>query len=398
MSEAIVIGAGPGGITMAMALRLAGIDCTVYERDPHPDTGEGHLISLGTNGINALRAIGADVSGIPIPWLLAYSGSGHLLGELYNGPADRSATPGILVGRLEYRRQLYDAAVERGVRFVHGKTLDSYTDDGRRVTAAFDDGTRAVGDVLIGADGVHSKTRRTMFRNAPDAVYTGMLGLGGRAYTPRLKPTPLATVCLFGWEAFFSYHVEDDHSAHWMTFAPWPRPPHPGEESVLTDEEWKKWLRKLFRRDMSPIREVLDRSHGPVDVYPVFDVRGTPSWHSGRVALIGDAARTAPPRIGVGASLAMEDAVVVAKCLRDIKDPPRAFAAYEEQRQQRVRRVTRWGRLYARPPKVNSAAGMWLREVAMPPLLRLAPSISSMDWIYGYQVAWEEPALQGRGR
>ena len=391
--KVIVIGAGPAGAALALALHHAGIDCTVYERDDKPAEDGGHLLSVGANGLEALAAIGIELDGIPIPRLPAYSGSGKLLGELANGVVNGSAPTSLLIDRDTLRRMLQDLLAERGVPVEHGKELVSCTTTQDRATAVFGDGTEVHADALIGADGAHSPTRKALFPEAPAERFTNILGVGGRAHSDHLEPTPDVVVNVFGHNAFFSYHAQPDGTVHWLGYAPRDHPLRPGELDQQSTEDWKRWLLGIYGRDMKPVREALERTTGPIDVRPVYDVANTTPWHRGRAALIGDAARTATPRIGAGTGLAFEDAVIIAKCLRDLPSPHAAFPVYQRLRSARVNRVIRWGRLYARPPKIRTPWGMWLRDLTWPTMLRAVPSMSSLDWLYHHRVNWPEPVL-----
>jgi 2-polyprenyl-6-methoxyphenol hydroxylase-like FAD-dependent oxidoreductase len=388
--KAIIIGGGAGGTTLALALRHAGIDSTIFERDNEPSTSEGHLLSVGSNALDALSAIGIKLDGIPIPRLPCYSGTGKRLAELYNGAKAESAPTTLMICRGTLQQELRELCVDRGIRIEYGKELKSVDTGEQSVTAHFADGTTAEADVLIGADGVQSTTRRLLFPELPDASYTGILGVGGRSRTEGLEPTPEVVINSFGYKGFFSYHIQPDGSAQWLAFAPRKLPLAPGE--VLSTEEWKQWLLSIYGKDMAGVREVIAKITGPVDVNPMQRVPALPARYRGRAALIGDATATTG-RIGAGTAMAMEDAVVLAKCLRDVTSPEQAFATYQELRKPRVDRVVKWGNMNARPPKVRTPWGMQLRNLTWPFLFSKIPTLVSMDWLYGHHVDWQEPVV-----
>jgi FAD-dependent urate hydroxylase len=99
--------------------------------------------------------------------------------------------------------------------------------------------------------------------------------------------------------------------------------------------------------------------------YPVHDLPEVPTWHRGPMVIISDAAHATSPSSGQGASLAIEDAVILAKCLRDMPDAARAFAAYEQLRRGRVERVVRHSARIGRS-KTPGPVGRWLRDLVMP--------------------------------
>ena len=103
---------------------------------------------------------------------------------------------------------------------------------------------------------------------------------------------------------------------------------------------------------------------------------------------IGDAAHATSPSSGQGASMAIEDAVVLAKCLRDERDVTGAFVAYERQRRDRVEQVVRWSARVG-SSKVPGPFGRGLRDLLMPLALRLLSGSSSQRWLFEHHLAWD---------
>ncbi len=120
----------------------------------------------------------------------------------------------------------------------------------------------------------------------------------------------------------------------------------------------------------------------PLDI---FDVARLPRWSEGRVALVGDAAHAVSPHSGQGASMALEDAIVIAKQLAaQPADPAAAFATYESERRPRAERVVAMGRQSGDQKKGGRLASL-IRNLMMPVFLRLAPK---PDWLYGHEIRW----------
>jgi FAD-dependent urate hydroxylase len=206
--RALIIGGGIGGPVAAMALERAGIEAAVYEA---PADNVGLFLNVSSNGLGVLRTLDVDVvagaDGFPIPNMVMWSGTGKRLGEVANGIRLPDGTVSVALRRGLLQRVLREEAERRGVKVEFGRRLDTYQVGGGRVVARFTDGSQAEGDLLIGADGIHSTTRRTMDPAAPKPAYTGLLSLGGYRRGTTLPPTPDTQHFVFGRRAFFGYLV-----------------------------------------------------------------------------------------------------------------------------------------------------------------------------------------------
>jgi 2-polyprenyl-6-methoxyphenol hydroxylase-like FAD-dependent oxidoreductase len=279
---------------------------------------------------------------------------------------------------------LRDEAVRRGVRIEQGKRFVSVRAEPSRsagVTAFFEDGTEASADLLIGADGVHSRVRSTIDPNAPAPTYAGQLSVGGIADGAGLRFTPNTYQMIFGHRAFFGYVPAPTGEVYWFANAAEPEVP---DRAELTDvATWKRRLSLLFAGDAGPALELIERTGRELAAYPIYDMPSVPAWHSGPIVLVGDAIHATSPSSGQGASLAMEDAVALAECLRDQSDTQRAFARYERLRRERVERVVRYSRRIGNT-KVPGPLGRGLRDFFMPLALRVFARSSMNDWLYRY--------------
>lgn len=191
--KAIIIGGGIAGPVTAMALQRAGIEAVVHEAHDGPATSRGLFLGLGVNGMRILEDLGVldsviDSGAIPTPTLTFWSGTGKRLGAVSNGRLP-SGVPSVTIMRGELQRALTDAARARGIEVRYGKRFVAYEQTGGGVTARFEDGSVAEGDILIGADGIHSPVRRLMSPEAPEPSYVGLVNLGGVARDTGLAPT-----------------------------------------------------------------------------------------------------------------------------------------------------------------------------------------------------------------
>jgi FAD-dependent urate hydroxylase len=208
MRRAIIIGAGITGPVTAMALQRSGFDPTIYEAYDRTADGVGAFLTVAVNGLAALRLIEIDArefGGFDTPALTIRNSRGRTLGTFAIGRADNG-----LVSQTVARSDLYvglrDAAVRRGIDIAYGKELvDASTRSDGSVVARFADGSQATGDVLIGGDGLNSRTRAILDPACPPPRYTGLLNTAGyaRGFDVGTKAGEFAMT--FGRHAFFGY-------------------------------------------------------------------------------------------------------------------------------------------------------------------------------------------------
>ncbi|MEV4345716.1 NAD(P)/FAD-dependent oxidoreductase [Actinoplanes sp. NPDC049596] len=392
---AIVVGGGIAGPVAAIALRKAGIEATVYEAYEGTAEGIGGALTLAPNGIAALDAIGigeaVTAAGSETPRMVMETGSGRRLGVFTD-------LPGLPVSRTFARPELYAAlrkvAEDAGVSTRHGKRLVSYADGPGGVTAAFADGSSATADVLIGADGIHSAVRRLLDPAAPAPRYVGLLGLGGWVPDDGLPSTAGAMHFAFGKRGFFGYWVFGGR-AGWFANLASEKPLSAAEARAVPEGEWLRRLRELFAGEKLPAFRMLDRVEPGtlVNVGGMYELPPVPVWRRGRVVLTGDAAHATSPSSGQGASLAVESAIELARCLRDLPVPA-ALAAYESLRRARVERVI------AQTAKVNTAKAAGpvarvVRDLTFPLAMRTVFSQERMmGWMHRYKVDWNSMVIQ----
>jgi 2-polyprenyl-6-methoxyphenol hydroxylase-like FAD-dependent oxidoreductase len=386
---AMVAGGGIAGAVVAIALRKAGIAATIYEAYPGRADGIGGALMLAPNGLAALDVVDAGAAvraaGSPTPRMVMETGAGRRLGVFED-------LPGLPTSRTFARADLYAAllaaARSAGAEVVHGKRLVGYDDRADGVVATFADGSTAAADVLLGADGIHSTVRKLLDPHAPEPKYTGLIGFGGWVSPEGLASTEGAMHFAFGKKAFFGYLVEPDR-AGWFANLSWPTPLTAAEAQATPDEEWLRRLRALYAGEPLPAFAMLDRVRPGelVNVGAMHAMPPVPVWQRGRVALVGDSAHATSPSSGQGASMSIESAVELARCLRDLPIP-RALAAYESVRRPRVERVI------AQTARVNSdkAAGpvaRIIRDLTFPIAMRtFYHPEKMMGWMHRYAVDW----------
>jgi len=391
--KALVIGGGVAGPVAAMALRQAGIDSVVYEAYAGGADHAGAFLTFASNGLDALRAIDAHhlvlAEGFPTPRMTIQSGTGKHLGDVPNGGTLPDGTVSQTLKRADLYRALRDEAVRRSARVEYGKRLvDAETAKDGGVAARFEDGTEAEGDLLVGTDGIHSRTRRIIDPFAPAARYIPVLNIGGYASGMSVQAEPGTFRMVFGKRAFFGYAVHPSGEVWW--FANPPRADEPtGEElTSISTEQWRKMLVDLFAEDDTPAVDIIHATPGELSGWATYDLPSVPTWHRGSMIIIGDAAHATAPSSGQGASVAIEDAVVLARCLRDRPDITQAFAAYERLRRTRVERIVAHGARTSNS-KAAGPVGRVIRDLMMPLILKRVASGESLAWMHDYHIDWD---------
>ena len=392
--RALIVGGGIAGPVAAMALRRAGVEVVVYEAHPDGADDLGAFLTLASNGLDALRAVDAQrlvlAEGFPTPRMEIQSGTGKRLGEVPNGGTLPDGTVSQTLKRADLHRALRDEAVRRGVRVEYGKRLvgAAGTQDGG-VEARFEDGTAAEGDLLIGADGVRSRTRRIIDPTAPGARYVPVLNIGGYARGVRVGAEPGTFRMVFGKRAFFGYAIHPSGEVWWFANPPRPDEPSRAELAAISTEVWKETLTDLFAGDATPAVDIVRATPGRLAGWATYDLPSVPTWHRGAMIVIGDAAHATAPSSGQGASMAIEDAVVLARCLRDLPETRRAFAAYERLRRRRVERVVAHGARTSNS-KAAGPVGRVLRDLMLPVILKRVASGGSLAWMHDHHIDWDE--------
>ncbi|MFI7608000.1 FAD-dependent monooxygenase [Micromonospora sp. NPDC049366] len=362
VSTAIVIGGGIAGPVTGLALRRAGIAATVYEAYPSTADGVGGTLALAPNGVAALGTVDAAdaVTGIATPVHRTAMAVGRKRIDL---PALADVPPLQVVHRAALHRALHDRAVAGGVVIEHGRRLVDARETSDGITAYFADGTTATADILVGADGIRSTVRTLIDPDAPGPRHTGLLGFEAVArHVVDIEPGTMTFA--FGRGGYYLYWPEPGGGTRWGVNLPQERPTTLTEARAVPTTEWLRRLRAAYGDD-DPGRQLMETSDADElqVVGSLLIMPPVPHWHRGRMVLVGDAAHAPSNSSGQGASLAIESAVQLARCLRDLPDVGSAFTAYERLRRDRVERVA------ARAARINRAKAPGPVARAVMPLL-----------------------------
>jgi FAD-dependent urate hydroxylase len=410
MSRAVIIGAGPAGLVAALAARKAGLEPTVYEAyEQSAGLEQGVFLTLAVNGMDALRAADAlepvASLGFPTGRIRFLNGGGKDLGSMPIGPrlADGTVTRTVL--RADLYKALYALALDRDVPIHHGKRVTGVLtgDAGQVPVAQFDDATSAGADVLIGADGLRSAVRRAIDPDAHSPTYTGMGNVGALVRTDAVDVTAEAADgdyrMIWGRRCFFGYTVSPDGEIWWFANPP-SKEPLPRGTGAADAAARKRALIEMLAVDQGPAAAIVEATTDPIHFGNQETLAKVPAWRRDATVVIGDAAHAVSPSTGQGVSLACEDAVQLARCLRDAPDVPAALALYEGLRRERVERVVEWGRKMG-SSKTVGPVGRLLRELVLPRILAKGATPEAMEkqgWLFDHHVEWERSAMAGEAR
>ncbi|MFI5586987.1 FAD-dependent monooxygenase [Amycolatopsis sp. NPDC051758] len=357
----LVAGGGISGTVTAMALKLAGHDPVVFEAYLAGGDDIGAFLTIMHNGMDALRAIGADQpvidSSFAAHGVELVLPTGETAGRREFG-ADGPRT----LTRATLYRVLQAEAARRGVPIERGKRLVGAKPDGTGVAAEFADGTTETGDVVVGADGLHSVVRKLIDPDADAPRYTGQTVVWGYTRAPGLPSAAGIYRMVRGSKAAFGFTTAPDGATFW--FARIPDAERSREAiAAVTPEGWREFAHAAFAGEPLPCEDIIAATGDEVFGGHSYDVPRTRIWSTPEMVLVGDAAHAAAPADAQGASMAIEDSVVLAQCLRDLPDPVSAFAAYEGLRRERVEKL------------VASSSG---QDVGEKP-----------GWVYEHHIDWD---------
>jgi salicylate hydroxylase len=341
----LIAGAGIGGLTAALALIRRGVHVTVLEQARElAEIGAG--VQISANGAHALFSLGLEPA-LQEVWCepagkeirLWSTGETWKLFDLGAVSRERYGAPYFMIHRADLHRILLDAVEAAAPDAITlGARVTGFAQDERGVNVTCDDGARFTGGALIGADGVHSRIRNALFGEMP-ARFTGLLAWRGLVPMDKL-PERLRRLVGTNWVGpgghvvhyplrggalmnFVGTAERDDWQVESWTER------GTTEEALNDFPGWNEDVHTLIRNIETPFKWAL-LGREPLT-----------QWTVGRVTLLGDAAHPTLPMMAQGANMAIEDGVVLARCLDEHDDVERSLQAYEHARRDRTSRLVR---------------------------------------------------------
>ncbi|KRA97514.1 hypothetical protein ASD83_10305 [Devosia sp. Root685] len=364
-----IVGAGFAGLGLALALHKKGFAPTVFEkREERGIVDEGIFLTLAPNGVNALRPLGiaeaAIASGIRTMGLALHNENGVFLGGIdYAGHAERFGAPSVTIRRGVLSAILLSAARAAGVELHFGAGVSGVEEQDGGVVLRLASGAVHEFDYLIGADGLRSSVRQLVMPELAPPAYNGLLGGGGIVDVPGVPATNGRMIMTFGRQASLGYIKEGDGPVYWFNSFPAPE----GRGQFAERAQLSDFVTALHHSDPEINRRIIEAAAPGIErFYPDFDIPDLPFWSRGRVVLIGDAAHAVTPHSGQGASMALEDANVLAACIEAEGTCQSAYQRFEALRRKRVAAAVRLGRQGGTAKKALSWFARRVRDVALP--------------------------------
>ncbi len=363
----VIVGGGIGGLTLAVALRRRGTVAPVYEAAAElRPIGAG--IWVPPNAMQVLGRLGlAEAVMCEGARLERAELRDHRAGVLQRADVGDMARgfgyPNVAIHRGRLHRVLLDALPADAVRV--GRECREVVPEEGGARVCFADGSEVRAEVVVGADGAHSRVREAV---APGARlrYSGQSSY--RAVTPFRLPDGFDGV---GWEVWgpgrrFGFSAVGHGEAYWYASLD-----APAGETDASPAETRRRLDAMAAPFPAPVPELIAATDTErmlrTDMY---DLPALPAWYRGRVVLLGDAAHATTPNLGQGGAQAIEDAYVLAEQLVSHPRPEDAFAAYQHIREPKARMVVDRSRRFGRVVHLTNPLARALRNAA----LRLTPA------------------------
>jgi 2-polyprenyl-6-methoxyphenol hydroxylase-like FAD-dependent oxidoreductase len=337
--RALVVGAGPAGLSAAISLRKAGFGVDVLERTPDRAVLGSELL-VASPALRALDLIGAAdrvaEAGVPIEGVSFFASNGAPVAKVPFHKITRSELPpSVGITRSALHAAISDSAEGLDIKVAHNMSVQALVDEGAGIRATRTDGFECYYDFVVGADGIASQVRQLRFPETSKPPYSGQCVW--RASVPRR--TEAALYGGFGQRAnagLITVSADESYLFCLVAHATPPRPDAANYVELLQD------ALSEFEGPLGEARRLIDGSR-TIHFSPMWAGVMPLPWTDGRAILIGDAAHATTPHLGYGAGLAIEDGVVLGWVMRDTPDVASGLHTFGERRVERSRMVVETG-------------------------------------------------------
>lgn len=383
--KVIIIGAGVAGPILALQLKKRGFEPEIFESRSEGNIKEGAFLGLTPNGLNVLKEY-IDLNLLKEDYtpgsMKFFNAKGKQIAEVDTAyQKQQYGVETIQIKRANLNKYVRMAAIDAGIKISYNKKFIRCHEENELITAYFADGTKADADIMIGCDGMFSEVRNQLFPNVSAIKYTKLISTGGYAKVPELSK-PLDSIRMtFGERGFFAYSVSDKGEVWWFNNYFREEKPKLQEIEKKLKTEIQDHLVNVHKNDDPLFSKIIKNSH-EIIAYPIFDLPKLLHWHKGRVCLIGDAAHGISPHIGQGASLALEDTIVIAELLKLHKDYRTAFQIFQSHRQPRVEKIIKSAREVGNTKIKTNPIVAWFRDHLLG--FFIGRQIQQLGWIYGW--------------
>lgn len=355
----LIIGGGISGLTLAGLLRQRGFRPTVAEQIPEYGN-VGYIIVLWPSGSRILKGLGLYRklldAGLPFSTYNVWNEKGEMLRSYSVHAVTEKYGPMISIHRPELINVLREAVDPDTIRM--NTTVEKIHQTGDEVYVTFSDGKEEAFDLVVGCDGVRSKTRNMVFGHVP-LTYSGMKGWSFWVKSSLLKKAHIAEY--WGTGKFLGIWPTRDRLSVFTSIRSPKSVPDPVEERVSRIEEH-------FKDFGGIVPDILAELNDPSQIYhdDYNDLR-MDKWYKGRVVLVGDSAHAVLPTAGGGVSMAIESAAVLADELSrtDSEYIVHALESYELRRRPRVNKIQDQSRMMGKVAFADSRMLSNIRNFVM---------------------------------
>jgi len=387
MKRVAIVGGGIGGLATAIALRKVGFDAHVYER-AHELTEVGSALSLWPNALRSLQALDSDVfrrvlaNGYPLRRFLMKEASGKPIKTVRLPKTD---IDGVAILRSDLLSALAQAVPTSAIHLNH--SFIYLVSRPSSVVLHFNNGAKAEVDFVVGCDGIHSAVRKSLelkgsLINRRYLVWRGMTSRSNGKDSQQLGLQQDRDFSeSYGYGKRFGIVRLGTNRIHWYAVA--------NESLLLGSRSDGDALASLFSGWHAPVPELIASADSIIRTR-VRDRSSSFPWTRGRITILGDAAHPVSPNFGQGACLAIEDAVVLAACLRSAPEILVALRRYEKRRHRRCQEIFLTSREVGRFAQFQNRTLVQLRKY----FIKLAPQAFTTFW-FRRSCKFYPPSLPG---